>query len=337
MGLESLIPKRDDSNSTVPQKNAGFSLPQARQEPPFAEPIREQIAASIRSAQNLKRLEPVDNIIAKQAGRKNEPSHESVFHIEVEKIKPNPYQPRKVFNKEELDELSQSIREFGVIQPVVVSKLVTETETGADVEYQLIAGERRLMAAKLAGLERIPAIIRQGDSKQSKLELALIENIQRSNLNPLESARAYARLAEEFNMTQREIATRVGKSREAVANTMRLLSLPSEIQASLATGAINESHARVLLAVADPREQREMFIRLVSGEGMSVQTLRTKTKTQETVDPETQHWKKKLEEFFGAPVDVTRKGAGGKLVVQFYSDEEWQSIIDRLFGNEEAV
>ncbi len=155
------------------------------------------------------------------------PKQESIFHIEVEKIVPNPYQPRKVFNAEEIQELADSIKEFGVLQPISVSKVVKETSSGTRVEYQLVAGERRLKAAKLAGLPRVPAIIRKGDTPKMKLELALIENIQRSNLNPLESARGYARLQDEFNLTQKDIAARVGKSRETVANTMRLLNLPT--------------------------------------------------------------------------------------------------------------
>ncbi|MDO8557446.1 MAG: ParB/RepB/Spo0J family partition protein [Candidatus Jorgensenbacteria bacterium] len=359
MGLESLIPKRDNFDPSIrPVNEAGIksesSLEQikAKAEPAFAPQIRAQVDAII-SKPMLPIVSPAvekQNIEVQQTAtpqrdqRVNPPSPQhdhgragdAVFHIEVEKIKPNPYQPRKVFNKEELDELAQSIREFGIIQPLVVSKVVAETETGTSVEYQLIAGERRLMAAKLAGFERVPVIIRQAESKQTKLELALIENIQRSNLNPLESARAYARLQDEFELTQREVAARVGKSREAVANTLRLLSLPAHIQEALAGGKINESQARALLAISDPNEQNKMFVQLASG-AMSVRAMQAEAKNPAQANPETQYWKKKLEEFFGAPVDITRRGARGKLTVQFYSDDEWQSLIDRLFGKEEAV
>jgi len=258
---------------------------------------------------------------------------ESVFHIETEKIHSNPCQPRKFFNDDELNELAQSIREFGIIQPIIVSKIVKETDTGTSVEYQLIAGERRLMASRIIGLERIPAIIRRIDSKQRELEIALIENIQRSNLSPIELARSYARLSDEFGITQREIATRVGKSRETVANTIRLLNLPSEAQNALTNGLINESQARTLLTISDPIRQKDAFTRLMS-EKISVQELRTEVARPKSIDPELAFWKKRLEEFFGATVKITKQGHKGKLTVQFHSDEEWQGILNKLFEQE---
>ncbi len=142
--------------------------------------------------------------------------------IEVEKIKPNPYQPRKHFDNESLKELAESIREYGILQPLIVSRVEKETEFGRAVEYQLIAGERRLRAAQLLGLERVPAIIRPSLEERQKLEAAIIENIQRSDLNPLETARGFAKLADEFGLPQREIADRIGKSRAYVANMLRL-------------------------------------------------------------------------------------------------------------------
>jgi ParB/RepB/Spo0J family partition protein len=156
----------------------------------------------------------------------SEKPYEAVFHIEVEKIKPNPQQPRRDFNQDAIKELAASIREFGILQPLVVTKVVKEVPTGTDVEYYLIAGERRLRAAKYLGLERVPAVIKNVDLEKERLELAIIENLQRENLNPVEMGRAFARLQDEFRLTQREIAARLGKSREAVANTMRLLDLP---------------------------------------------------------------------------------------------------------------
>src|SRR3989338_7206413 len=169
----------------------------------------------------------------------NPPVSSPIFLIEVDKISPNPEQPRRELDKTSLKELANSIREVGLLQPIVVSKLEKETEMGTEVSYVLIAGERRWRAARLAGLERIPAIIRDITRERERLELALVENIQRADLNPIEEAKAYTRLQEEFKITQREVGVRVGKSREAVANTMRLLSLPTEIQEAIAKQQIN--------------------------------------------------------------------------------------------------
>lgn len=259
-------------------------------------------------------------------------SRESVFLIEVEKIKANPYQPRHEFEAEALQELAQSIREFGVIQPITVSKVMKEAETGADVEYQLIAGERRLRASKMAGLERIPAIIKKVDGSRAKLEIALIENIQRSDLNPLESAKAYARLQEEFGLTQREIAVRVGKSREAVANTMRLLSLPTEIQDAISQVKITESQGRALLSMQDPQAQIRAFEELLHKK-TSVREIREKTVLQE--NPQQKFWERKLEEKIGAPIKIKSQGTGGTIGIHYYSAEELQGILERLTGGGE--
>lgn len=258
----------------------------------------------------------------------------AVFQLEVGQIKPNPYQPRKEFNEEELRELASSIREFGIIQPIIVSKLETEVPTGTAIEYQLIAGERRLMAAKLIGLPRVPAIVRSVDSNKTKLELALIENIQRSDLNPLETARAYARLQDEFEFTQREIAVRVGKSREVVANTLRLLSLPSYAQEALSGGKINESQARALLAISNIEEQKAVLAKVMN-EKLSVRAIKENvndiSESQKT--PEAIYWEKQLEEKLGAPVKLVKDGGRGKMIVRFYSEEEWQGIVQKLLGS----
>lgn len=259
---------------------------------------------------------------------------ESVFQIEVEKIKPNPYQPRHEFNDEGLDELAQSIREFGIIQPLIVSKVFRETETGTDVEYQLIAGERRLRAAKLAGLERVPAIVKKVDGGKAKLEMALIENLQRHNLNPVEAAKAYSRLQDEFGLTQKEIAVRVGKSREVVANTMRLLNLPSYIQDALIQNKLNESQARTLLGVQNMDEQRRVFEDILS-RGLSVRAVKNEVqKIEPATDPELVYWQKRLEEGLGMPVKVSKHGGKGKVAIEFYSDEEWHGVLEKLLGPE---
>lgn len=267
-----------------------------------------------------------------------------VFLIEVDKIKPNSQQPRRDFNDEQLRELAGSIREFGILQPLVVSKLEKETEAGTQVEYELIAGERRWLAAKLIGLERVPAIIRSIDLDRERLELALIENVQRADLNPLEAARAYARLQDEFKLTQREIAARIGKSRETVANTVRLLNLPQQMQAAVSTSQISESQARLLLSVVDLAQQQTLFEDLLRS-NMSVRELKSRIrrikgekeegrkeeeKAEMAIDPETLMVQRELEEFLGAKVKVEKTGPAGKITIAFYSPEELKGIISKL-------
>jgi len=268
---------------------------------------------------------------------------EAVFHIEVDKIKPNPHQPRRNFDETSLKELAASIQEFGILQPLVVSKIEKESETGTSVEYELIAGERRLMAAKLLGWERVPVIIRKISQKSEKLELAVLENLQRENLNPVETARAYAKLQEEFGITQREIAQRLGKSRETIANTLRLLNLPTEIQDAVAKNQINESQARLLLIIEEPISQKNLFNELINN-NLSVRQLRqrvgkntklqtTNYKLPDTTDPELNILQEKLTELLGADVKINPPTADekqGKIIIPFYSQEEIQGIIEKI-------
>ena len=326
-GLESLIPKKNSMGATP--------LPSVQ---PMTAPLA---PTPVFKEQRF----PVDHVsapfhddrpkIVDGGTLKSFPKSESIFHIEVERIKPNPYQPRHEFNPQALEELAQSIREFGVIQPLVVTKVERESEFGTEVEYQLIAGERRLMASKIAGLERVPAIVRKVGDARAKLEMALIENIQRSNLNPIESARAYARLQDEFGLTQREVAARVGKSREAVANTLRLLNLSLPIQQALSEGKINESQARALLSIENRDAQLEAFHRILT-EKTTVRELRAETHQKVQIpigaDPQDAYWEKRLEETVGAPVKVFSQGKQGKIVIQFYSSEEKRGIFERLAG-----
>jgi len=273
---------------------------------------------------------------------------EPIFHIEVDKIKPNPFQPRKNFDPEALNELANSIREYGVLHPLVVTKIETPLPNGTSVEYQLISGERRLMASKLAGLERVPAIVKAAMSDKERLELAIIENIQRENLNPLETARAYVKLQEQFGLTQREIAVRVGKSRESVANTMRLLNLPTFAQDALSENKINESQARLLLMISDIKEQQLIFNDLVSN-SLSVRELKSRIRGKKDAvgsvpavprhsvpamnlkaDPEILSLEEQLMEVLGTKVKVQSEGDGGKLMINFYSKEELHGLIDKL-------
>jgi len=259
-------------------------------------------------------------------------SSEAIFLIETEKIKPNPHQPRRNFDEEAIKELAASIQEFGILQPLLVTKIETETETGTQVDYQLIAGERRFLAAKMLGLERVPAIIKNIELEANRLEIAIIENLQRANLNPVETARAFAKLQDEFRLTQREIAQRVGKSREAVANTLRLLSLPSYIQEALGQNKINESQARTLLAVSDLNQQQALFQQLLTS-SLSVRDLREKIKTgdaEDQVDPEKKNLENQLEETLGAKVKISPNQNKGKIIIRFFSPQELDSIIKKI-------
>lgn len=267
-----------------------------------------------------------------------------IFLLEVDKIKPNPHQPRRHFDESALQELASSIRELGILQPVVVTKNETHTETGTSIEYHLIAGERRLLASQLAGLERIPAIIRKPANEREKLEMAIVENVQRENLDPIEAARAYSKLQDEFGLTQREVAVRVGKSREVIANTMRLLQLPTTIQEALSKHQINESQARMLLMLPDIKDQQALFEDLLKN-NLSVRDLRTriqriKTKPMEVVDgemqkvdPEMLALKQELEDALGTKVNFEKSGETGKVIINFYSPEELKGLVQKLKGD----
>ncbi len=275
------------------------------------------------------------------------PIKEAVYLIEVEKIKPNPYQPRKRFDEESLKELADSIREYGILQPLIVSRVEKETPFGRGVEYQLIAGERRLRAAQMLGLERVPAIIRPSFEERQKLEAAIIENIQRADLNPLESARGFAKLAEEFGLSQREIAERIGKSRAFVANALRLLELPSEAQRALEEGKITESHARLLLTIANPEKQRallgEILSRKLTVRETEILTRRIleiplgvfseqkqEVQVSDLGDALEKEIERKLEAIFGTKVEVKKRGNKGKITINFFSDEELEEILKKL-------
>lgn len=272
------------------------------------------------------------------------PAAEAIFHIEVDKIKPNPDQPRRDFPEESIRELAMSIREFGLLQPIVVRKIEREVPTGTEVEYELISGERRLLAAKMLGMELIPAIIRRAGSNRERLEMAIIENIQREDLNPIEIARAMARLQDEFRMTQREIAARLGKSREAVANTIRLLDLPPHIREALEKGQITESHGRLLLTIDDPALQERLFrdlldrhlsTRELKNRVRLVKSPSTAAKNKVSLPPELKMLQEKLSSELGAPVEIKYRGDGGRITISFYSEEELKNIIDRLASETE--
>lgn len=263
-------------------------------------------------------------------------SGEAVFQIETTKIESNPHQPRRYFDDESLKELAASIREFGIVQPLIVTKKLEETESGSDVRYQLIAGERRLRAARLVGLRTVPAIVRSYSVEREKLEVAIIENIQRADLNPIETARSFSRLQDEFGFTQREIASRLGKSRETVSNTLRLLQLPTEIQVALEEGKINESHARLLLQIENIAKQEELFHAILETKP-TIRELKARLKDPEDrsaprpgLRPEIREFTQSLEEALGTKVKIDGVGEKGSIVIAYYSEEELASLIDRL-------
>lgn len=199
----------------------------------------------------------------KKAPPKFHRENDAVFYIEIDKIRSNPYQPRKEFNFEMLKSLSQSIADYGVLQPLVVSKLDSHDDFGQRSDFQLIAGERRLIASKMAGLKEVPVIVRDATS-QEKLELSIIENVQREDLNPIEKALAYKQLEREFNLSQKEIARICAKSRVAITNTLRLLKLPDDIQQSIREGKITEGHAKAILMVNDPEKYNNAYNKIVN-------------------------------------------------------------------------
>ncbi len=266
---------------------------------------------------------------------------EAIFYLETAKIKPNEHQPRKHFDEEGIRELAASIREFGILQPIVVTKIEKDVPHGTEVEYQLIAGERRLMAAKSLGMERIPAIIRHLDLERERLELAIIENLQREDLNGVEMARAFARLQDEFRLTQREIASRLGKSRETVANTLRLLDLPSYIQEAIEKNQLTASHGIFLLGVDDPAVQQALFHDLLEKK-LTTRELRQKARIMKGekaapagLPPEIKMLEDKLASELGTPVTIQQKGESGKITIEFYSGEELEALIRRLGGADE--
>lgn len=275
-----------------------------------------------------------------------------VREVAVERIAPNPQQPRTAMDPDALTELIGSVREHGVIQPLVVSELgrseFDDEDAVEEPRYQLIAGERRLRAAKAAGLERVPVVVRQS-TPQQLLELAIVENVQRADLSPLEEAVAYQRLVEDFGLTQQEVATRVGRSRTAVANTIRLVELPDAVGRSLARGEITAGHARALLGLAGDDARIAAWRRVVA-EGMNVRQTESMVRaasapppqggsavrTAAVADEQALAVVAALERALGTRVRLRRGRRGrGSLTIHFYSDEELDGVLERLLEGEE--
>ncbi len=257
--------------------------------------------------------------------------------IEISRIVANPYQPRGQFQEEELATLAASIVQHGVIQPI----LVTEAADG----YQLIAGERRLRASVLAGNRTIPAIVRTAD-EQSQLSLALVENLQRSDLNPLDEARAFRQLVDEFGLTQEQVAQRVGRSRAAVTNTMRLLTVAPEVQEAVRSGRITEGHARALAALDDHSQQQQALL-MVERRGLSVRQTERLVKdgigvpeptTEPAVatdgDADLEHMAARLRDALGTRVTLTPGKRGGRITITWFEADDLMRLYERLAGGE---
>ncbi len=256
----------------------------------------------------------------------------SVMTVGVEEIIPNPYQPRTNFDPDKLQELSDSIVAHGIIQPLVVSY----SKAGG---YELIAGERRLEASKLGGLEKVPVVVRKA-TEENKAEWALIENIQRHNLNPIEEAQAYERMKEDFNLTQDEIAKKVGKSRSSVANILRLLNLPEEIQNALSIGKITEGHARSILSLKDEQKQMDLFKSILK-EGLNVRQVEGASKglkisknykLKKDVDPDLLNLENTIADNLNTKVKIRGIKNNGKILIDYYSEEELGQIVEKLRG-----
>lgn len=262
------------------------------------------------------------------------PSESGVTKIPIQKISPNPRQPRTNFDPDELAELATSIRQHGMIQPLII------TQSSSPGEYNLIAGERRLLAAQMIELQEVPVIIREA-SDQQQVEIALIENVQRADLEPLETAEAYRQLSEDFQLSHEEIAARVGKNRVTVTNTLRLLKLPDDVKESLAKGDISEGHARTLLAL--PTEaaqsgvlqtilkkdltvrQTEELVRKLSGE-------KPKKQPPREPNPEIKALEERLRQHLGTRVTLNQKRKGGTLTIHYYSEEELNALLALILG-----
>ena len=248
--------------------------------------------------------------------------------IKMDKIKPNPYQPRGKFDKDKMEELTLSIKEKGIIQPVVVRPVGDE--------FELVAGERRFLAAQKLGMEKLPALVMEKLSKEEMLELSLVENLQREDLNPMDEAKGYKRLLEECGLSQKQLSERIGKDRSSIANTLRLLNLPKTVQSFIANGQISEGHARAILSLSDEKEQIALSKHVIK-DGLSVR------KTEELVYGRQEKVKRRklkrspskfleiennLKQFLGTKVKVIEGKKSGKIEIEFYSDEDLSRILE---------
>jgi ParB family chromosome partitioning protein len=276
---------------------------------------------------------PVGYINKEVAGASTHQNSGDVLRIPVDQIEPNPYQPRMAFDNESLEELADSIRTFGLIQPITVRRK-------SDGKYQIISGERRYKACRLAGMDLVPAYVREAND-QGMLEMAIVENVQRQDLDPIEIAMSYQRLIDECNLTQEEMADRVGKKRTSITNYLRLLKLPAKVQHDIKVGLISVGHAKVLLGVEDPKTQ-ELLCNLVINNGLSVRQLEDKVRRLTRQQPERHDAPADLPEeyyrvlehmgkFFDNSISLKRSASGkGTMTIHFSSDEEIRTFLKAL-------
>lgn len=306
-GLSSLIPNKQPDNN-----------------------VQNDDTSAVKATDDSSVVTPKEDVSISVSAKKDESIRGDKFVIEVDvnQIEANPMQPRHQFDEEKLDNLAASIKTHGIIQPLIVTKKGNF--------YELIAGERRFQASKKIGLKKVPVIIREADELQ-KLELAIIENIQRHDLNPIEEGKAYQKLIDEYQMTQEEVASKMGKSRSLVANKTRLLSLPIEIQRGLIEGKISEGHAKAILSLANPEKQRAMY-ELILANNLTVRQV--EEKAQETSlrsherksksDPEIKALENTLVEALGTKVKISKSGDKGKIVIEYYSQEDLDALLGKI-------
>lgn len=271
---------------------------------------------------------------------------DSIFWVEVEKIVPNPFQPRREFDEDKLRELAESIRMYGVLQPLTVTRKEIYEEDGSfRTEYELIAGERRLRASRLAGLEQVPVLIRSGEqTEQEKLELAIIENLQREDLNAVDRALAFKQLADMFNLSHADVAKKVGRSREYVSNSIRLLALPEVILESLKRSEISEGHARTLLMLKDrPEEQnvvyreillKKLSVREVERISRKIATDRVRKREWLDADAHLIEMERAFTDTLGTRVQISRTDFGGKLTIDYFSENELEKLLSVIKSRE---
>jgi ParB family chromosome partitioning protein len=273
--------------------------------------------------------------------------NDSIFWIELDKIRPNPFQPRREFDQAALQSLADSIKQYGVLQALVVTRQEEQRpDGGISAFYELIAGERRLRASRLAGLSQVPVLIKTGEENNLlKLELAIIENIQREDLNPLDRARAFLRLAEEFGFKHSEIGAKVGKSREYVTNTLRMLTLPEYILDALSNGKITEGHTRPLMMLVDHPQEQDTLLKEIMYKKLTVREAELIArriakdrvrKKDRAFDPELVELEERLQESLGTRVQIERRETGGQLVIDFFSNDDLRMITELLRTNKQS-
>ncbi len=274
---------------------------------------------------------------------------DSIYWVEVEKIVPNPFQPRREFDEQKLKELSESVRMYGILQPLTVTRKEIQREDGTFyTEYELIAGERRLRASKLAGLAQVPVIIREGEeSEQEKLELAIIENLQREDLNSVDRAMAFKQLVDVFGLSHIQVARKVGRSREYVSNTIRLLGLPDYMLTGLQQGDLTEGHARALLMLNDRPEEQDVVFREILLKKISVRETerivrkiameKVRKKSLPDFDTELIEIEKRFMETLGTRVQIQKTEYGGRLTIDYFNVDDLEDMLKRMKSDESVV